>query len=399
MKLRTLAMTIAGVVIFAASSLAQITTLEGNVIGTDGKPVVGAIVKIHRTDVKWDAQTKSDKRGHYIHTGVPLGTFELTLVVDGKEMDKVTGVKSTMGDHPPTDFDLRKTGATASAGTQALVAKAMETGQISDELKRQMSPEQQAALTKQMNEQKGKIQKQKQLNDSFNEGVTALQSAPNAGTPDAKAAQYQVAVTALQKAGEVDPTQPAVWANLGDAYLGLAGTKTGPEFDDATTKGIAAYNKSIELKPDDPATHNNYGLALAKAKKYPEAEAELKKAAELDPPTAYSRYYNLGALLSNIGQAEPASKAFKAAIDAAPDNPKNAEAYYQYGLSLAGQATVDKDGKFVFPPGTLEAFQKYLTLSPTGPNAQACKDMIAQLGGSIETNFKNPNAPQPKKKK
>jgi tetratricopeptide (TPR) repeat protein len=177
----------------------------------------------------------------------------------------------------------------------------------------------------------------------------------------------------------------------------LASTKTGPEFDDATAKGIDAYNKSIALKPDDPATHNNYGLALAKAKKYTEAEAELRKAADLDPATAYSRFYNLGALLSNIGQAAPASKAFKAAIDAAPDNPKNAESYYQFGLSLAGQATVDKDGKFVFPPGTLEAFQKYLEMAPTGPNAQACKDMIAQLGGSIETNFKNPNAAKKKK--
>ena len=55
MKLRSLGMTIAGLVIFAASSLAQITTLEGTVTGTDGKPAVGAIIKIHRVDVKWDA--------------------------------------------------------------------------------------------------------------------------------------------------------------------------------------------------------------------------------------------------------------------------------------------------------------------------------------------------------
>lgn len=395
MKLRSLGMTIAGLVIFAASSLAQITTLEGTVTGTDGKPAVGAIIKIHRVDVKWDAQLKTDKHGHYIHTGVPLGTFEVSVVIDGKEMDKVNGVKSSLGDHPPTDFDLRKS-ISANSNTQALMQKAMQTGEISDDLKRQMTPEQRASLEKQMNEKKGEIQKHKALNDAFNEGVTALQNAPTQATPEAKAEQYQVAVTALEKAGTVDPTQPAVWANLGDAYLGLASTKTGAEFDDATAKGIDAYNKSIALKPDDPATHNNYGLALAKAKKYPEAEAELKKAADLDPTTAFQRYYNLGALLSNIGQAAPAAQAFKAAIDSAPDNPKNSESYYQYGLSLAGQATVDKEGKFVFPPGTLEAFQKYLAMAPTGPNAQACKDMIAQLGGSIQTTFSNPNA---KKKK
>jgi Flp pilus assembly protein TadD len=390
MKLRSLALTIAGLVIFAASALAQVTTLEGTVTGLDGKPAQGAIVKIHRTDIKWDSQLKTDKHGHYIHTGVPAGgTYEITVTIDGKEMDRLGNVKATMGDHPPSDFDLRRSVAQNSSKNE-MVKQAMESGQVSDDLKKQLTPEQKAALEKSMAENKGKIQKQKALNDAFNEGLTALQAAPKETTPEAKATQYQTAVTALQKASEVDATQPAVWSNLGDAYLGLAGTKTGADFDDATAKGIAAYTKAIELKPDDPASHNNYGLALAKAKKYPEAEAELKKAAELDPATAFQRFYNLGALLSNIGQAEPASKAFKAAIDSAPDNPKNAESYYQYGLSLAAQATVDKDGKFVAPPGTIESFQKYLDLTPNGPSAQLCKDMITQLGGSIQTDFKNP---------
>jgi tetratricopeptide (TPR) repeat protein len=397
MKLRSLALTIAALVMFAASALAQVTTIEGTVIGLDGKPLQGAIVKIHRTDIKWDSTLKSDKRGHYIHTGVPAGgTYEVSVTVDGKELDHLGNVKPKMGDNPPTDFDLRKSVAQNSSKNE-MVKQAMETGQVSDDLKKQLTPEQKAALEKSMAENKGKMQKQKALNDSFNEGLTALQAAPKETTPEAKATQYQTAVTALQKASELDATQPAVWSNLGDAYLGLASTKTGPDFDDATQKGIAAYSKAIELKPDDPATHNNYGLALAKAKKYPEAEAELKKAADLDPTTAFQRYYNLGALLSNIGQSGPAAKAFKAAIDSAPDNPKNAESYYQYGLSLAAQATVDKDGKFVAPPGTIESFQKYLALAPDGPSAQLCKDMITQLGGSIQTEFKNPNAQKKKK--
>ena len=396
MKLRSLAMTMAGLVICATSAFAQITTLEGTVTGTDGKPVVGAQVKVHRTDIRWDATLKTDKKGHYIHTGVPLGTFEISVLIDGKEVDKLGGVKSQMGDHPPTDFDLRKTAA-SSQNKQAMVQQAMQSGQISDDLKTELTPEQKAALEKSMAENKGKMQKTKALNDSFNEGLTALQAAPTQSTPDAKAQQYQTAVTALEKAKEIDATQPAVWSNLGDAYMGLAATKTGPEFDANCAKGIENYTKAIELKPDDPATHNNYGLALAKAKKYPEAEVELRKAAELDPPSAFQRFFNLGALLTNIGQAEPASKAFKAAIDAAPDNPKNAESYYQYGLSLAGQATVDKDGKFVAPPGTIDAFNKYLALAPTGPNSQAAKDMISQLGGSIQTDFKTPAAQKKKK--
>ncbi len=397
MKFRSLAMTIAGLVICAASAFAQITTIEGTVIGLDGKPVVQAEVRIHRTDIKWDAKLKTDKKGHYIHTGVPAGgIFEISVVIDGKEADKLGNFKSTLGDHPPTDFDLRKNAA-ANAGKNEMVKQAMETGQVSDDLKKQLTAEQKAALDKSMKDNKEKMQKNKALNDAFNEGFAALQAAPQQATPEAKAQQYQTAVTALVKASELDATQPAVWSNLGDAYSGLVIGKTGPEFDETLAKGIAAYTKSIELK-DDPATHNNYGLLLAKAKKYPEAEAELKKAAELDPASAFQRYYNLGALMSNIGQSEAAGKAFKAAIDAAPDNPENAESYYQYGISLVAQATVDKDGKFVAPPGTVEALQKYLTLAPTGPHAQECKDTLTTLGGSIQTTFTNPNAP-PKKKK
>jgi tetratricopeptide (TPR) repeat protein len=386
MKLRSLAATIAVLVLSAVSSMAQITTMEGTVTGLDGKPIQGALVKIHRTDIKWDATLKTDKKGHYIHTGVPLGMFEISVEVDGKVVDKVNGVKSQMGDHPPTDFDLRKS-TNANPASQAMVQQALQTGQISDELKRQLTSEQKAALEKQITEQGAKIKKQNALNASFNEGVTALGNK-----------QYDVAVTALEKAGELDPSQSAVWANLGDAYIGLAGTKTGPDYDATMQKGMDAYAKSLALNPNDAAAHNNYALALAKAKKFPEMEAELRKAAELDPATAYSKFYNLGALLTNNNQGEAAAKAFKMAIDAAPDNPRNVEAYYQYGLSLAGQATVDKDGKFVAPPGTVQAFQKYLDLAPNGPNAQACKDMITQLGGTIQTTFQNPNA-APKKKK
>jgi len=384
MKLRSLAVTIAVLVLSAVTLMAQVATIEGTVTGMDGKPIVGAVVKLHRTDIKWDSSLKTDKHGHYIHTGVPFGgTFDITVEVDGKVVDKLSGVRSQMGEHPPADFDLRKSG---NKETQAMVQKALETGQISDELKRQMSPEQKAALEKQMSEQGAKIKKQNALNASFNEGVTDLMNK-----------QYEPAVTNLEKAAELDAAQPAVWANLGDAYIGLAGTKTGPDYDALMQKGMDAYGKSLTLNPNDAAAHNNYALALAKAKKYPEMEAELRKAAELDPANAYTKFYNLGALLTNNGQGEAAAKAFKMAIDSSPDNPKNVESYYQYGLSLAGQATVDKDGKFIAPPGTMEAFQKYVELAPNGPNAAACKDMIAQLGGGIQTSFTNPNATKKKK--
>lgn len=388
MKFRNLAVGVIALTVLAFSSWAQVTTVEGDVKGPDGKPLVNAVIRIHRTDIKWDSSCKSDKKGHYIHTGVPLGMYEVTLEVDGKAVDKVTGVKTSMGGQKPVDFDMSKAGAQAQANAarQAEIQKAYETGQMSDELKRSLTPEAKAKMEKDVAAQADKIKKQNALNEQFGVGMTALQNK-----------EFDKAVPALEKAAEVDPTQPAVWANLGDAYMGLAGTKTGPEFDALAQKGIDAYAKSIELKPDDAAAHNNYALALAKAKKFPEMQAELKKAAELDPATAYVKFFNLGALMTNAGQSEAASKAFKMAIDAAPDNPKNAEAYYQYGMSMAAQASASPEGKITVPPGTVEAFQKYLQLAPDGKNAQVAKDMLTQLGGTIETNFKNPVAPKKKK--
>src|SRR5689334_24106677 len=99
------------------------------------------------------------------------------------------------------------------------------------------------------------------------------------------------------------------------AYMQASSMKTGADQQAALDKGLEAYTKALELKPDDAAFHNNYALALVKAKKIPEGEAELAKAAQLDPTNAGRYYYNVGAVLVNTGQNEPACVAFKKAID------------------------------------------------------------------------------------
>jgi tetratricopeptide (TPR) repeat protein len=92
----------------------------------------------------------------------------------------------------------------------------------------------------------------------------------------------------------------------------------------------------------------------------------------------------LGALLTNAGQAEPATVAFKKAIEV---DPNYADAYYQYGISLMGKATLGEGGKMVPVAGTGEAFQKYLELAPNGPNAEAAKALLDSIGMKVETEF------------
>ena len=88
MSFRSLAQASAGLLLLAFTSLAQITSIEGDVKGMDGQPVIGAVVKIERTDIKGNYQTKTDKKGRYFHTGLPIGMYNITVQMDGKDVDK-----------------------------------------------------------------------------------------------------------------------------------------------------------------------------------------------------------------------------------------------------------------------------------------------------------------------
>jgi len=222
------------------------------------------------------------------------------------------------------------------------------------------------------------IKKHKDLNDAYKAGVDAME-----------AKQWATAIASLEKASTIDAKQTAIWTHLADAYLADAATKTGADRDAETQKGIDAYTQAIALKPDDAGAHNNYGLALANAKKYPEAMAEMAKAAQLDPPGAGKYYYNLGAILVNSGQSDQAYDAFQKSIAA---DPNYADAYYQEGVSLMAKAQIGADGKVTPAPGTIEAFQKCLSFENKCTFAQQCKDSIAALSSSVDTNYTDPNA-------
>ena len=392
MKFRNLILATAGLLFFGFTSLAQITAIEGDVKGEDGKASVGAVVKIDRTDITAHYKTKTDKKGHYFYNGLPLGSYNVTIEVDGKDVDNRTNVRSKLGDPTNVSFDLQAARKQHEA-TQA----AAQSGQITKEMERGMTADQKAALEKTLKEREGQLKQHKELNDAFNIGMTAMTAAQAAATPAEKEKGFEDAVQALTKASEIGPTELAVWANLADAYMKLASTKTGADFDAAAQKGLDAYAKAIALKPEDAATHNNYALALVQAKKIPDAQAELTKAAQLDPTNAGKYYYNLGAVLTNANQGDAAVEAFQKAIAA---DPNYAEAYYQYGVYLVGKAALAADGKVTPVPGTVEAFQKYLELAPTGQFAQPAKDMLATLNASVDVSYKNPNAKEtPKKKK
>jgi len=364
------------------AAFAQTGAIAGKVIGEDGQPMKGAWIMITRTDIKGEYMVESNKKGEYFHAGLPLGSYNVQCNVGGKKVknkieggevvDSMNGVRTRLGDPVEVNFSLVERAAKRKAMEQAA-----QTGTLTAEMSREMSKEDRERLEKQMKERAAQMSKNKELNDAFNAGMAAM-----------NAKNFDEAITQFTKASELDPKQHTVWANLAESYLGQAAAKP-TEAEPIMAKGMDAWSKAIELKPDAPEYHNNYALALAKAKKYPEAEAELTKAATLDPPKAGTYFYNLGAVLTNIGQLEPAGSAFKKAIDA---DPNHADAQYQYGIYLMGKAQTTAEGKVVPPEGTREAFQKYVDLKPTGPFADSAKGMIQMMDAQLQTTYQNPDA-------
>lgn len=382
--LRKSALLAAACLITAGLASAQMGTFTGKVIGEDGKGLQGVIIKIERKDIKGNWNTKTNKKGDWTYSGMPVpGQFVITCEYNGAVVDQLNGVRSQMGDPVELkDFcNVQKAAAKRKAQEQA-----MQSGQLTQELAKEMTPEQRAQYEKQLKERSQQMAKNKALNDAYNAGMTAMQ-----------AKDFQTAIDSFTKAGEIDPKQAAVWIQLAQAYDGLSNTKTGADKEAALTKAGEMYTKSLEMNPADAGLHNNFGLVLAKQKKFPEAQAELEKAAALDPPGGGKYMFNLGAVLINTGQTDPAITAFKKAVEL---DPKYAPAWYQYCSALSGKMTMKADGTPVPPEGMKEACEKYLEIDPNGPNAEGAKGLLALVGGKLETSYQNPDAKKaPAKKK
>src|SRR6185437_10793428 len=304
---------------------------------------------------------KSDKKGHWLYTGLPYGTYDITCSINGQVVDKVNGVQSKYGESVTVDFN----GAKAKQ-EQAAAAAANESGQLTQEQARGMSKEQKEQYEAQLKKNAETIKKNKALNDAYNAAKESLTAAQAEQDKTQKLAKFQAAVDAFNKAKDIDPSQVAIWDSLGEAYTGLGDAQTGDERNKSYEMAIQSYQKGLEIKPGDAGVYNQIGNLYGKEKKIPEATEALNKAAQLDPTMAAKAYYNMGANMVNTGSPDKAAEFFKKATDA---DPNYAEAWYQYGSLQMMQGKVDpKTGAQTYPPDTANAFRKYLELQPSGPH-------------------------------
>jgi tetratricopeptide (TPR) repeat protein len=96
--------------------------------------------------------------------------------------------------------------------------------------------------------------------------------------------------------------------------------------------------------------------------------------AQADNPAV--AYFNSCAMLYNAGKMDEAIVACDKAIAL---DPGKADAYFVKASALFGNGKVGSDGKYVVPPGTVEALNKYLELAPDGGHAPDVHAMLDSL--------------------
>jgi len=357
----------------APLALAQNTgTVKGVCKDFDGKPIAQGEVLWSGTESGRKYNLKTNNKGEYFSLGIVPGKYNVTLSKDGKELFHYNGVPVTLED-TVQDFDLKKEQASAAQGQG-------------------LSPEQ-AAKAK---EAAAKAENEKKTVGALNEKLKAASAASDAG-------DFETAIATLNEANQIDSTRDLIWFKLGDAYRMAAPKQTDPaEKQKRYEMAVTDYQKALELRstseaaqkdPDNnkklAAYYNNLADVYAKSNKVDDAVTTYNKSAQLDPAGAATYLFNEGAILTNAGKVDDAIATFDKVIAA---DPTKAEAYYWKGVNLIGKATLQGD-KMVAPPGTAEAFQKYLELQPEGKLAQPAKDMLASIGATIQTGFENKKKP------
>ncbi len=349
-------------------------TVKGVCKDLQGNPIVDGVVVWANQDNGQKYTLKTNKKGEYFSLGLAPGNYTITLfqnAADAKAGKKLYEInKFPVGlDENNLDFDLQKEQQKTAQG-QGLTAEQL----------------------KQRQQQEQKVAKEnltiKQLNDMIATANTA-----------AKTGDWDSAVNTLTQATQIDGTRDILWAQLADAYRGSATKQTDPaEKTRRLQEAVTDYQKAIDIKQKaidastkkDPqeaqrlaAYYNNLGEAASKAGKIDDAVKAYAQAAQLNPEGAAGYYFNEGAVLTNAGKVDDAIAAFDKCIAA---DPNRADAYYQKGVNMIGKATLQGD-KMVAPPGTAEAFQKYLELQPNGQYADVAKQMLTSIGAPVETGF------------
>ena len=104
MFFKSLSISFVGLLLMTFGVWAGTSTLEGIVKDPIGRPIKGGDVRIEAKN--FTKVVKTDARGHYISDGLPVGTYRVTLVVDGSVKASILNAKTQLSKPTQLNFEL-----------------------------------------------------------------------------------------------------------------------------------------------------------------------------------------------------------------------------------------------------------------------------------------------------
>jgi hypothetical protein len=253
MRSNPLLRTLFAALVVAASAVvasAQSTQVNGKVTlkQADGTvvPVVGAQIDIYRTDIKAEFHTKTDKKGNYIHAGLPfVGTYTIVVSAPGASptfqskqrftQDTQRNFELVPGDGAhPTIEDVNKREAAGGAAAAGGGGGAPRAESKEDKAKR----EEMERKIKEIEESNQKIsQSNETVNRAFKAGNDALFATPP---------RLDEAITNYREGVAARPEEVALLTNLSEALR---------------RRGVDRFNAALKSTDNDAKTQ---GLEAAK---------------------------------------------------------------------------------------------------------------------------------------
>ena len=143
-----------------------------------------------------------------------------------------------------------------------------------------------------------------------------------------KTGKVKESLAAIQKAGQISPSDVKICYSLGYTLLQLG----------KLVDAVETFRKAIFLKPDYAEAHHYLGETLKRQGELEEAETAYVKAIAFKPN--YDKaYFNLGNMLQELGRLDEAEASYKKAISLKPDY---AEFYATLGATLKRMGRLNK---------------------------------------------------------
>ncbi len=368
---------------------APMGTIHGHVINPTGAPQTSGTISLSDDGGHTSKYTfPVSSTGYYSGQAAP-GTYSLIFrqldTPPDKMVDMIDGIKIVAGQDLLQDDDLSR---------KEFVDKlpASEQKQLAELRAHNSEAIKANQVIRHLNEDLRVVAEDiKEAGEARQTAVQELGASASAADIDAKiaairTAKYTEIEGLMLKDTQAKPDASVLWAQLGQAQLGLK------KYDDAEV----SYKKVLALetaakKPNieaQGAAYSGLGEIYARTGKVPEANAAFDSAAKINPAQAGLYLRNEAVIFfqehNSDAQAAAADEAIKA-------DPTSAIDYYLKGNGLVANTTADpKTQQLIAPPGCIEAYQKYLELDPDGPYATEVRGILAGFGQKVESTYRAP---------